>query len=284
MERTRRAWKWAPACLALLLGQSVVAQVNEPFDPYASGVPSVDWYYASAFGTGQYRAGERTVTVLRIPLAWKIPDSSDRAWSVRIIAPLTIGAVDFGLDDIVEQPLDSVSQLTFTPGVEFSLPWREAWVARAFATLGGGVEFDGDDRAWIYSLGISAQRELTCRNWECRLGLSMTWAGFNSNTNQRDSMSNLAAGFDLIAPNGPEFFDRELRAGVFLVYRNYLSELDFIFDPLGIEPLRQEWELGLSLNASKPFSLLGYRFDRFGLSYRRSGNLRGIHLVSTFPF
>ena len=27
-------------------------------------LPSVDWYYASSFGTGKYRAGERSVTVL----------------------------------------------------------------------------------------------------------------------------------------------------------------------------------------------------------------------------
>ncbi len=279
-----RAVQWVLFCLALLLPHSVPAQEAEPAEPYAAGVPSVDWYYASAFGTGLYRAGERTVTVVRLPVAWKIPESDDRAWSARILAPVSIGAVDFGLEDIVEQPLDSVSLLTFTPGVEFTIPLGELWTLSSFATLGGGVEFDGDDRAWIYSAGVSGRRELACQNWQCRLGLSMTWAGFNSNTNERDSMSNLAAGLDLIAPGGLEAFDRLLRPGVVLVYRNYLSELDFIFDPLGMEPLRQEWELGFSLNASRPFSLLGYQFDRFGLSYRRSGHLRGIHLVGTFPF
>jgi hypothetical protein len=248
-------------------------------------VPSVDWYYASAFGTGQYRAGERTVTVLRIPVAWTAPAPEDRDWTVRLLAPVTLGSVDFGLKEVIDQPLDSVSMMTFTPGVEFIVPAGEAWTLRPYATLGGGLEFDGDDRAWIYSAGVSARRQLPCRVMRCSLGLAMTWAGYHANTGQSDSLSSLAAGLDFVSARGWDRLGRRWHPGLFMVYRNYLSELDFIFDPLGIEPLQHEWEFGVSLTADRPLTLLGYSFGRIGLSYRRGGSsLRGIHIVSRFPF
>jgi hypothetical protein len=266
-----------------LLAAHIEGQAQQ-WDEAGADVPSVDWYYASAFGTGQYRAGERTVSVLRVPLAWAVPGPEDRDWSLRVRAPLTLGLVDFGLVDVIDQPLDSVSMLTFAPGVEFIVPAGPHWTLRPFATLGGGVEFDSDERAWIYSAGISARRLLPCQRLRCSLGLAMTWAGFNANSRERDSMSSLAAGLDFISLRGPLWHGRRLHPGLFLVYRNYLSELDFVFDPLGVEPLEQEWEIGFSLNASRPFSLLAYSFDRIGLSYRRGGDLRGIHIVSRFPF
>jgi len=253
-------------------------------EDYRQEVPSVDWYYASAFGTGRYRAGERTVTVFLLPLSWQVPDSDTRDGSWRLLAPLSLGAVDFGLDGIIEDPIGSVSMAIFTPGVEYLAPQRGPWSVRYFGTFGGGREFDGNDRAWIWSAGVSARRDLGCARWQCTLGLAATWAGFDANTGRRDSMSNLAVGFDGVAPGGLSLGDRELRPGGFAIYRNYLTDLDFIFDPLGIEPLHEEWEAGLSLNASRPFSLFGLRFERVGISYRRSASLRGVHLVGQFPF
>jgi hypothetical protein len=247
-------------------------------------LPSVDWYYASSFGTGKYRAGERSVTVLRVPAAWSLPEREDREWSARILLPLTLGAVDFGFDDILEEPLDSVSLVTFTPGVEFLLPAGKGWLLRPFATFGGGAEFDGGDRAWIYSAGISATRPLGCERWRCTLGLALTWAGYRSSGSGQDSMSSLAGGFDFVAPIGPHWAGRTWQPGVFVIYRNYLTDMDFIFDPQGLDPLSEEWELGLSLTAAKGFSIFGYRFERFGLSYRRADGLKGLHLVSRFPF
>jgi len=246
--------------------------------------PSVDWYYASAFGTGRYRAGERTVAVLRIPAAWKLPEREGRDWSVRILAPLTLGAVDFGFEDIVGPPLDSVALVTFTPGVEFLVKAGESWLLRPFATLGGGAELDGGERAWIYSVGLSARRPMACAQWRCTLGLAFTGAGYRSGSDSRDAMSSLAAGVDFVAPPATEDGGRSWRPGMFAIYRNYLAGLDFIFAPEGLEPLSEEWEIGVSLTATPGFSILGYRFERIGLSYRRSSGLRGIHIVSRFPF
>ena len=174
--------------------------------------------------------------------------------------------------------------MTFTPGVEFLLPAGKGWLLRPFATFGGGAEFDGGDRAWIYSAGISATRPLGCERWRCTLGLGLTWAGFRSSGDGQDSVSSLATGLDFVAPAGPRWAGRAWRPGVFAIYRNYLADMGFIFDPQGLEPLSEEWELGLSLTAEPGFSIFGYRFERVGLSYRRAGDLRGLHIISRFPF
>lgn len=257
-------------------------QAQEPV-PYTS-LPQADWYYASVFGTGRYRAGERTVSVLKIPAAWTLPSRRERPWSARLLLPLTLGVVDTGLDEIIGRPLDAVSAISFTPGVEFSFPGVGDWRLRAFTTAGGGAELDGDGRAWIYSAGFSAERPLPCRRWQCTLGLGATWAAHHARDRGREGMSSLSTGLDLVAPRGFSAFGRQLRPGLFTVYRNYLKDLDFVFDPLGIQPLSDEWELGLTLNADMPFKLFGYRFERFGLGYRRGDGLRGLHLVTGFPF
>jgi hypothetical protein len=260
-----------------------VAGAQEEITPY-SVVPKVDWYYAASFGTGRYRAGERVVSVLRIPVAWNLGEWNETGAAIRLLTPVTLGAVDFNLDDVLDDPLDSVSMMTFTPGLEVRIPWRDTWLLKPFAFAGGGVELDGDDRAWIYSLGISARRDLPCERVRCTLGLAATWAGFNSSERGRDDMSNVSAGLDFIFAGGLAAFERTLHPGVFVLYRNYLSDFGFIFDPLGIEPLSQEWEAGFSFTADRPFSIFGYRFGRLGLSYRRGGELEGIHFTGSFPF
>jgi hypothetical protein len=267
--------------LASLLSAPLEAEVD--VEGYGE-LPSVDWYYASSFGTGKYRAGERAVTVLRVPVAWALAAPPERAWSVRLLAPLTLGAVDFGFEDVIEQPLDSVSLATFTPGVEFLVHAGQAWTLRPFATLGGGAEFDGGDRAWIYSAGASASRALPCGGVQCTFGAALTWAGYHSRENGSDDMSSLAVGLDLVASAGAEMRGHELRPGMFLIYRNYLADAGFIFDPIGLEPLKEEWEVGITLNAAREFCIFGYRFSRLGLSYRHSEGLRGLHIVSRFPF
>lgn len=271
--------------LAFLLLLAPGQAVSDEVLPYAEGeTPRFDWYYAAAFGTGRYSAGERTVTALRVPLAWELKREEEARARVRLLAPVTLGAVDFGLEGVIDDPLDSVSMLMFTPGVELQWPVGDQWRVRSFAYVGGGVEFEGDDRAWIYAAGVSARRDLPCQRIQCRLGLALTWAGFNSSQRSRDDMSNVSAGLDVILPGATEGFHRLLHPGFFLIYRNYFSGVEFIFDPRGVGQLGDEWEVGMSMNANRPFSVFGLRFDRLGVSYRRSGELRGVHLTGQFPF
>lgn len=272
--------RWFVALLTLCYLAQASAQ---EFESVPDEIPLVDWYYASAFGTGQYRAGERKVSILRIPIAWNLNTESAR-WQLRFLLPVTLGAVDFTFDDLVDKPLDTVALATITPGVELMTDVGDHWRLRTFATLGGGVEFDGDDRAWIYSVGVSGRRSLACEAWRCTLGLSATGAGYNARLGEQDAMSSLAVGFDLITPVSRAFLGRDLRPGIFALYRNYLSGFDFIINPTGIEPVTREWEFGVSLNFDRPFKIFGYTFNRVGISYRRGGELRGLHFVSRFPF
>lgn len=269
----------AIAALALWMPSPAAGQAPGEVD-----VPSVDWYYASVFGTGVYRAGERSVTVLRAPVAWRLPVGERRDWSARLLLPVSIGWVDFGLESVIEEPLDSVSMLIFTPGVEFELPLARDWTLKPYLNAGGGVEFQGDDSAWIYAAGLRARRALPCDAGECTFGASLTWAAYHSSHYGRDDLTQLGLGLDLVGRRGPRWGGQQFRLGAFVVYRNYLEALDFVFDPLGIEPLDSEWELGVTLNPERELKILGLGIQRLGLGYRRGKGLRGLHLVTQFPF
>ncbi|MEN8207360.1 MAG: hypothetical protein ABFS24_15335 [Pseudomonadota bacterium] len=45
-----------------------------------------------------------------------------------------------------------------------------------------------------------------------------------------------------------------------------------------------EFEWGLALDFRKPRNLMGFKFDRIGLGFRYGDNIRGVRLVTRFPF
>lgn len=269
----------------LLLGLGLAAHEPLPAQPVTPEPrPSPDWYYASVFGTGEYRAGERSVTVVHIPLQWKHSEQSEHAWSLRWLAPLTLGAVSFGVDDVFDQRLDSVSLVTVTPGAELTLPQKGAWTMRLQANAGVGLELQGEDRAWLYSGKVTARRAVPCGAHRCAFGSSLTVAGYRSRLGGSDSLLQWSTGLDAVFDVGPTWSGRRISPGIFLLYRNYLATLNFVSDPFSVSPLDAEWEFGLSLNTSRPLSLLGIEFDRIGLSVRRGDGLRGWQLTGEFPF
>jgi hypothetical protein len=64
----------------------------------------------------------------------------------------------------------------------------------------------------------------------------------------------------------------------------YFDELDFESEQRQSLQLNHEYEVALTLGTKKPMSFLGLEFDRFGLAYRWSDELKAIKLIASFPF
>ena len=65
--RCVRRW---PACVWLLAaGAAVAPALAQTAQQTSSQDQLINWYYAAVFGTGVYRSGDRTVSVLQIPFS-----------------------------------------------------------------------------------------------------------------------------------------------------------------------------------------------------------------------
>ena len=51
-----------------------------------------------------------------------------------------------------------------------------------------------------------------------------------------------------------------------------------------LKSISDEFEWGLALDFKKPRSIMGIEFDRIGLGFRYGDNIKGIRLVTKFPF
>lgn len=85
-------------------------------------------------------------------------------------------------------------------------------------------------------------------------------------------------------PTERTLFGQEVFIGftpVYFFYFNRLRISEFTDRSNGI---RDEFQLALSLVASKPWSLKFFHVDRIGLSLRSSGDVTGVSLFTSLPF
>ena len=76
-------------------------------------------------GTGKYTIGERTIFVVRAPLAFQLrdPDYSTGKIGYRLLVPAAVGITDFeSIDEIPELDLDDVQTMSVAPGLEVDIP------------------------------------------------------------------------------------------------------------------------------------------------------------------
>ena len=89
---------------------------------------------------------------------------------------------------------------------------------------------------------------------------------------------------DTVFPWGVSLFGKETSLANYLIYYWYLDNPSFEQGDDRAERVTGEIEWGLALGFEHPPKLLGYEFDRIGLGFRYGGDIKGIRLVTDFPF
>lgn len=246
----------------------------------------INWYYAATYGTGIYKAGDRTVGVIQIPLTHTLRQTSDDAFGLRLHVPITVGVYDYSFDDIFNQGLPSrLSTLSVMPGLEMEMRMTSRWTLRPYASAGMGWELDGDESAWIYDAGLRSRFLLAeDRGVELSLLNRLSLAGFYPQGGPNEPFSLFAIGLDVLVPTELELFGRPLRVSLTPVVYYYFRRLDFPEFDAPDNRIGTETEFAVMLSAARPWTVAGIDFDRIGIAVRSSNDVTGYRLVTSLPF
>jgi hypothetical protein len=246
----------------------------------------INWYYAATYGTGVYTAGDRTVAVLQLPLAFVLRAPSDESYGLRLTLPLSFGFYGYEFNDVLHGDLPSrLSTVSVMPGVEFETRINRRWTLRPYVAAGYGTDFDGENSALLYDVGLRSRYLLAeDRGVEVAMLNRLSLAGFNPSGGPNQPFSLFALGMEVFVPTGTEVFGRPLRMSLAPIYYYYFKRLWF---PEFTDPdnrIRHEAEFAVMLSTGKPWSFVGMDFDRIGIAVRTGEGVTGVRIFTSLPF
>lgn len=268
--------------LSLAAGPAHAQQTRAVQDPQ----DLINWYYSATFGTGVYSAGDRTVTVLQIPISRLLREVDGRNSGLRLKVPVTLGFYDYQFDDVFVGDLPgAVSTISVMPGLEWEVPLSSRWTLKPYFSAGIGQELSGHESALIYDFGLKSRYVLgEDKGVEFALVNIVTAAGYRPRGGPSQPFSVLGVGLDLIIPANFMLFGRDVSFGFTPAYYYYSHKLRFSeFDDVD-NRLREQFELSVSLMSRKPWDLKYFDVDRLGFSIRSSDEIFGVSLFTSLPF
>lgn len=269
-----------PLCLAA--GGAHAQETRAVQDPQ----DLINWYYSATFGTGVYSSGDRTVTVLQLPISWGLRSPDEQNSGLRLKVPITLGFYDYEFDDVLEGDLPgAVSTVSVMPGLEWEIPVSSNWTVRPYFSLGYGQELSGKESALIYDFGLKSRYIVGHdRGVEFALVNIVTAAGYRPRGGPSQPFSVLGIGLDLIIPANFTLFGRDASFGFTPAYYYFSHKLRFAEFDNADNRLREQFELSVSIMSRKPWDLKYFDVDRVGLAFRTSDEIFGVSLFTSLPF
>ena len=280
-------WRSIGALMLLSLGTPITSTAVEP-DSSTVGT-LFNWYYATSFGTGVYTIGDTTVTVVALQYHYTLREPSENHWGWRVTVPITAAVGNFDLYNPDFGQIDRIqlAAMGIMPGIELVVPLRQHWRYSLFANIGRAWEFESKAGATIYQAGMSTHyRVPTMHDPDFELGAKYIYAGYTSNGTDSAPVSLASVGFASSLPLPWTLSTgRQTRLGIHMIGTSYLTNIRFQLPEFGYTEIHGELAAGVTLGLRPALNILGTTWDRVGLSYVRGSNgLRGIRLVTDFPF
>ena len=250
------------------------------------GQSVVNYSYAVVFGTGAYKVNDQKAFVFRVPLSYKLREPSRERPGIKLLLPALTGFYDYDYDKIAQagSPGDAAT-LSFVPGLEFEYVMNERWRLKPYGQVGFGRDLKNNENALIYLGGVNSHYRLpNPGKWQFALGNMLAYMGFDPDNGSAQSIGILGAGIDMIYPWGLHMFGKETNFANYLACYWYLDNPSFEQGDDRSKSVRGEFEWGLALDFKKPHKFMGIEFDRIGLGFRYGDNIKGIRLVTKFPF
>lgn len=247
---------------------------------------AVNYSYAAIFGTGSYRVRDQTAFIIRLPLTYTLRESSRAQPGIRLLLPVLAGFYDYDLDEVFKAsgPGDAAT-LSFVPGLELEYVLDDRWRLRPYGQVGLGRDLENRENSLIYLGGAKSHYAFDpSGKWRLAIGNSATFAGYLPDDGDHQSLGILGVGFDLRHPwpalpvgGGTDF-------ATSLIYYRYLDNPSFAQGNDRSKSVNGELEWSLAVAFREPRELLGIELERIGLGFRYGDNIKGIRLVTEFPF
>ncbi|MFQ5995080.1 MAG: hypothetical protein ACE5K1_08280 [Acidiferrobacterales bacterium] len=248
------------------------------------GSDFINYAYATWIGTGRYDVADRTVTILRAPIAIPLAYPKEKKWDMKILLPVTLGRTDF---DFALSDIETLDTITFIPGVEFRVPILENWDLKPFVQAGIGKDFQGGDLAYIYGGGLKSLATFPWKKFIFGLGNRLMAAGQTIKDGGSDNgFSLFEVGFDVLLPMRTKTKRGRLSYSVFFIQTQFQNKVDFpdpIFPDTELSRLSQ---IGFTVGFEKhEFSFWKFDLPRVGLSYMDGdAGFSGVRINAGFPF
>jgi hypothetical protein len=263
-------------------------QTEEPID-----FNSINWAYATAFGTGVYKIGDDLdVFVLHMQPSWTKEIIWERHFGkkpmlLELRFPITFGVHNYHLGGIVEEFLNlKFKQVSFAPGAVLELPMSQRWALRPYGHLGWGTETSGDkESAWIYWGGLKSRLKFPFIGQSFGLLNGLTVYGYKPKFDAFQDFTELLTGLECDISLGKlRWQGEQLFLKTHIINYYYLDHLKFIYEFAAPPELSWQWELGLSLGKKSKIKLWIFSFEQIGIAYRYGRDVRGIRFYTRSVF
>ncbi|MFC1822972.1 hypothetical protein ACFL9T_09720 [Thermodesulfobacteriota bacterium] len=268
---------------SLLLGIGVFQAVHA-LDP-ADEKNVVNYSVLSEIGIGGYDVGDREVRAFQIPFSYQLRPMLDDQFGIKILFPITLATADVDAINVEEIVLPFDTKIVAAkPGLELQFPLRPNWALKPFGKIGLGQDISEGNSALLYSLGLKSRYSFPFKDFRLAFGAGISFEAYAPSGERQNDFTNIGIGLDATYPLGLTLFGRKTHIGGYLAYYYYLDELEF--DRIFRTPIEinDQIEVAMTFGVYDPIPILLFSFERIGLAYRFSEELKAISLVFEFPF
>lgn len=246
----------------------------------------VNYAYAVVFGTGVYKVKDQKAFLIRLPFSHRVHEPDPPTPGLRILMPALVGYYDYDYDSLLGGDLPGDAAVTsFVPGLELTYEVNDRWQLRPFAQAGFGRDLQNKENAFIYAAGVSSRYRFPSGGFQqLTLGNNLISAGYDPDGDGSQSMLITGAGLDYAFPWRFSVFGKRSYLASYAAYYLYLDNPSFEQGQDRAQKVNNEVEWSLALGFETPPSLLGITLERIGLGFRYGGDIRGVRIVTDFPF
>jgi hypothetical protein len=244
----------------------------------------LNYAYAAVIGSGVYFLDDRKLAVLRVPFRKTLSKPEVGRLGAKLLLPVTFAYADFDSEYFPDNN-DSLSSVSFVPGIELQHMLNSDWALKPFAQGGVGWVPDNDEVDLIWAAGIRTRADVRFASPRISLGAELLYASHDGSTDSdSDNFSRFAAGIDFQFPLTLTIGERRTTLATHLIGYDYIKDLEFSSELGDPYQIGSSVEVGVALGLDPPLSFLGLSIDRVGLGLRYGSDQKAVILVRKFPF
>lgn len=243
-------------------------QAAEPEPSPLQQKEPANYAFAAYMGSGLYSASDQSLFVLNIPTTWDIPDHP----SLRFRLTFSAGFFNYGAEEIMDLDVpDEMGTLTVIPGIEKWFALNDRLNLIPHLDYGFARNMSTGEEAQVYSVGVRTEYHfdgMTSQNiWVNKL----VYAGSRTfESDQQDTYVQLLTGFDYSLGNGFTLWEHNVRPTFYaLTYWSH-NGIDYIERWQDGTSDEMVFELGSTLWAPEPYTIMMMDVDRIGIGYQQN--------------